>query len=149
MAPPVTRRGTKVRILQGNGATPTEVFAAYCALNAKSVNFQSQSNDFYVADCENPDAPSWRQIVKSGRSLSVSGSGTLNLNDLTRYQAAYNDDDTLNYRIELDASNSVQGGYWAAAFAVTSLEITGNDEDLIQVSISLESHGAVTWVDTP
>ncbi|PZO78439.1 MAG: hypothetical protein DI629_12115 [Mesorhizobium amorphae] len=145
MAKPVTRRGTKLRILQGNGGG-SETFTAYCALNAKTVRFQSQTNDFYVPDCDTPDAPAWREIVKSGRSMTVSGSGILNMTDLTRYQAAYNDDDVLNYRVELDGTNTVAGGHWSAPFAVTELEVTGNDEDLVQVSITLESNGAVVWV---
>lgn len=145
--PAHTRRGTKMRILQGNGATPTEVFDAYCALNAKEVNFQSQTNDFYVPDCDDPDAPAWREIVKSGRALTVSGSGSLDMRDLPRYQAAYDDDEPVHYRIELDASNLIEGGYWSAAFMLTNLQITGNDDQLVQVSITLESNGAVTWVD--
>lgn len=147
MAQPTTRRGTKLRVLQGDGAAPTEAFTAYCAINAKEVRFTTQTGEFYVPDCADPEAPTWRQIVKSGRAMTVTGSGTLAFEDLSRYQAAYNDDEALNYRVELDATNVAHGGHWAAKFAVTELSITGNDAELVQVSITLESDGAVTWVD--
>lgn len=146
MAQPTTRRGTKLRVLQGDGATPSEVFAAYCAINAKEVRFTSQTGEFYVPDCDDPEAPAWRQIVKSGRALTVTGSGTLNMADLERYQAAYDDDEAVNYRIELDVANATHGGHWAGGFALTEFGITGNDAELVQVSITLESNGPVTWV---
>jgi predicted secreted protein len=148
MAQPTTRRGTKLRVLQGDGATPTEAFTAYCAINAKEVRFTSQTGEFYVPDCADPDAPAWREIVKSGRAMTVTGSGTLAMEHLAEYQAAYDDDEAINYRVELDVANTAQGGYWAAAFALTELGITGNDADLVTVSITLESNGAVVWVPT-
>lgn len=147
MAQPTTRRGTKLGILQGDGATPTEVFTAYCALNAKEVKFTTQTGEFYVPDCANPEAPAWRQIVKSGRAMTVTGSGTLDMAARTKYQAAYDDDESINYRIELDPTNTTNGGHWAGAFTVTDLTITGNDAELITVSLTLESNGPVTWVD--
>jgi len=148
MAQPTTRRGTKLRVLQGDGATPSEAFTAYCAINAKELQFTSQTGEFYVPDCADPDAPAWRQIVKSGRALTVTGSGTLAMEHLADYQAAYDDDEPLNYRIELDVTNATHGGYWAGKFALTDFGVTGNDAELIQVSITLQSDGPVTWLPT-
>lgn len=56
MAKPVTVKGTKVRLLQGNGASP-EVFTSFCGLTAKSINFQTNTNETFIPDCDDPEAP--------------------------------------------------------------------------------------------
>lgn len=145
MAQPTTKRGTKVQILKGDGGGP-EVFSAFCALIAKSFNFQTNTNEFFVPDCADPDAPAWREVVKSGRFLSVSGSGTLAMEDLASYQASYDSDLSDNYQLALDTTDTTYGGHWAGAFMLTNLQIDGNDDGKVQVSISLESDGPVTWV---
>lgn len=146
MARPVTAKGTKLRIIQGNGATP-EVFTAFCALTAKGINFQSQSNDFFVPDCDNPDDPAWRQIAKSGLSATISGQGTLDLTGAApRYMAAFLDETSANYRVQINQALAVGGGYWEGAFMLTAYEVTGNDGELVTANITLESDGPVTWV---
>jgi len=145
MAKPVTVKGTKVRLLQGNGATP-EVFTAFCGLTAKSINFQTNTNETFVPDCDDPDAPQWRELTKSGRYVSISGSGLLNMGSLESFQAAYDEDETTAYRFEIAVPALQNGGYWTGQFMLTNFQITGNDGDLTQVEITLESSGEVTWV---
>lgn len=145
MARPKTAKGTKLRIMQGNGATP-EVFEAFCALTAKGINFQSQTNDFYVPDCDNPDDPAWREIAKAGLSATISGQGTLDLDANATYQAAFENENSSNYRVLINLSLAAGGGYWEGAFMLTTYEVTGNDGELVQANITLESDGPVSWV---
>ena len=145
MAKPVTVKGTKVRLLQGDGAEP-EVFSAFCGLTAKSINFQTNTNETFVPDCDNPDAPQWRELTKSGRYVSISGSGLLNMGSLDSFQAAYDADETATYRFEIAVPALQNGGYWIGQFMLTNFQVTGNDGDLTQVEITLESSGEVTWV---
>ena len=144
MAKPTTVKGTKVRLLQGNGAQP-EVFSAYCGLTAKSINFQTNTNETFVPDCDNPDAPQWRELSKSGRYVSISGSGLLNMASLESFQAAY-EDDTATDRFEIAVPALQRGGHWIGQFMLTNFQITGNDGELTNVEITLESSGEVTWV---
>lgn len=145
MAKPVTVKGTKVRLLQGNGATP-EVFTAFCGLTAKSINFQTNTNETFVPDCDDPDAPQWRELSKSGRYVSISGSGLLNMGSLEAFQAAYDEDETATYRFEIAVPALQFGGHWIGQFMLTNFQITGNDGELTNVEITLESSGEVTWV---
>jgi predicted secreted protein len=146
MAKPKTVKGTKVRLLQGDGATPTEAFTAFCGLTARSINFQTNTNETQVPDCDDPDAPQWRELAKSGRFVSVSGSGVLDMDALERYQEAYDSPDSVNYRIEIAVPALDNGGHWAGAFMVTNFTVTGNDGELAQVELTLESDGPVAWV---
>ena len=146
MAKPTTARGTKLRILMGDDSDPI-VYTAYCGLTAKTIRFQSQTNDFYVPDCDNPDDPAWREIVKSGRSVSIQGQGLLDTKDaLPRMQDAYNSDLPVPMKVELNIPALSGGGAWVGEFMCTQLEITGNDADLVQANITLESNGEIEWV---
>lgn len=147
MAVPTTALGTKFRVLLGDGGTPTELFTAFCGLTAKSINFQTNTNEFFVPDCDDPDAPAWREIAKSGRFVSIAGEGIMDFgNAFERYMAAYADPDPVNARIEIAIPAVDNGGYWEGAFLLTNFQVTGNDGEKITTSIALESDGAVTWV---
>lgn len=145
MAEPKTVKGTLVGILLGDGAT-AETFSAFCGINAKTINFQTNTNEEFIYDCANLDAPPWRKLTKSGRFLSVTGTGQLDSDVLSRYQAAYDDDDAVNAQISIDVPAVDGGGYWESAMMLTNLNITGNNGETTTVEISLESSGPVTWV---
>jgi predicted secreted protein len=145
MAEPKTVKGTLVGILLGDGATD-ETFAAFCGINAKTINFQTNTNEEFIYDCDNLDTPPWRRLTKSGRFLSVTGTGQLDSEALERYQEAYDDDDAVNAQIQIDVPAADGGGYWTAALMLTNFNITGNNGETTTVEISLESSGPVTWV---
>jgi hypothetical protein len=145
MAKPKTALGTKVRILFGDGQTP-ENFTAFCGLTAKSIAFATTTNDFLVPDCDDPDAPAWRELAKSGRSVEITGSGILATDTLARYQAAYDSPNAINARVELAVPALDGGGHWEGAFLLTAFTINGNDGDLTQVDLTMQSSGPVIWV---
>jgi hypothetical protein len=101
MARPTTIRGSKLLIKIGNGATP-EVFTAPCALNAKSFNRSASTNDFNVADCDDPDAPVWTERAKEALSAGITGSGTLAQESLDLWEDFYDNQDPQNVQIVLD-----------------------------------------------
>lgn len=144
MAQPNTVKGTKLRILFGEGGPV--VYTQLCALNAKGINFQTNTNQVFVPDCDNPDDPAWREITKSGRFASITGNGILDLtNGLAKFQSAFDNEDSIPLRVEIDIADTAGGGYWQGNFMLTQLNITGNDGELVQVAITLESDGAVTF----
>ncbi|MDF1625668.1 MAG: phage tail tube protein [Parvibaculaceae bacterium] len=146
MAQPKTMTGNKMTIALGDGATAEE-FNAFCGINAKTVNFQTNTNEDFVYDCDDTDSPPWRELTKSGRFVSITGSGQLDTSVLARYQEAYDSDEAVNAQVILDVLAANGGGYWEGAFMFTQFNITGNNGEKVQVEISLESDGAVTWVD--
>jgi len=53
-----------------------------------------------------------------------------------------------NVRVIMDLLGTP--GYFAGSFLLTSLEITGNQDDgKINVTVTLQSNGEITWVDAP
>lgn len=146
MADPKTVEGVLVGLLVGDGAT-SETFSAFCGINAKTINFQTNTNERFLYDCNTPTNVPWRKLTKSGRFVSISGTGELDSSVLDRYMEAYNSNDPVNAQFNIGVAALDGGGYWAGAFQFTNLEIVGTNGDLTTVSISLESSGAVTWTD--
>ncbi|MCX5478451.1 phage tail tube protein [Kaistia geumhonensis] len=140
MAKPTTLRGSKLLVKIGDGGSP-EVFTAPCALTTKSFGRSAGVNEFNVADCDDPDAPIWTERVKSALSSTISGSGTLAQESLDLYEAAYSDQDSRNVQVTIDYS--VGPRTYEGKYHLTTLNITGEQDGLIQVEIELQSDGAV------
>ena len=146
MADPKTVEGVLVGLLVGDGAT-SETFSAFCGINAKTINFQTNTNERFLYDCNTPTNVPWRKLTKSGRFVSISGTGELDSSVLDRYMEAYNSNDPVNAQFNIGVAALDGGGYFAAAMMFTNLEIVATNGELVTVSISLESSGAVTWTD--
>lgn len=143
MARPTTIRGTKLLIKLGDGASP-EVFTQPCGLSTKNFNRTASTNDFNVADCDDPDAPIWTERVKSALSSTITGNGVLAKEALDDYEAFLDDQDPRNVQITLDyrvGPRTYQGPY-----LLTTLNITGEQDGLVQVELELQSSGPVVQV---
>lgn len=143
MARPTTLRGSKLLVKIGDGAVP-EVFTAPCALTTKSFSRSTSANEFNVADCTDPDAPVWTERVKSALSSTISGSGTLAKESLALYEAFLAQVDSRNIQVVIDFAvgpKTYQGKYH-----MTTLNITGEQDGLIQVELEFQSDGAITAI---
>lgn len=145
MATPKVARGTKVKILLGDGATP-EVFAAFCGLTAESIAFATETNNFAVPDCDNPDDPTWQELAKASRNVAITGSGVLDTPTLSRYVDAYNSPDPVNTKVMLDVPAIDGGGEFQGKFMLTGFTMTGNQGALVTIDMTLASSGEVLWV---
>lgn len=143
MARPTTLRGSKMLIQIGDGASP-EVFTAPCALASKGFNRTAATNDFNVADCDDPDEPTWTERVKGALSAGISGSGTLAKESLDLYEEMYASRDSRNIRVVIDYA--VGPRTYQGRFHLTNFNLTGDDDGLIQVEIELSSDGEVATV---
>ena len=147
MAPVSTMSGTKLVVQLGDGGGP-EVFAADCMINTeRGIAFSSDTNDFIVPDCDNPDDPAWKEVVKDGLSASITGSGLLHTVNTEAWFDWFKGSATKNCRVLVNVLAAAGGGYWAGAFHLTSFEVTGTRGDKAQVSVTMVSSGAVTWTD--
>ena len=147
MADPKVVEGVLVGLLVGDGGTPTEAFTAFCGINAKTIAFTTNTNEQFLYDCTTPTNVPWRKLTKSGRSVSISGTGQLDSSVLDRYMTAYNSNNAVNAHYSIGVAALDGGGYWGGAFMFTNLEIVGTNGEMTTVSISLESSGAITWTD--
>jgi hypothetical protein len=140
MAYPTVLRGTKLLIKLGDGGSP-EVFTAPCALATKAFNRSSTANEFNVADCANPDAPVWTNRVKSALSSTITGTGSLAKESLDMYESFLAQVDPKNCQITLDYSVGPRN--YQGAYLMTTFNITGEQDGLIQAEIELQSSGQI------
>lgn len=140
MARPTTLRGSKLLIKIGDGASP-EVFVGPCALTTKSFNRSASMNEFNIADCNDPDAPIWTERVKSALTASLSGSGTLAKESLDLYEEAFADQDSRNVQVTIDYA--VGPRTYVGRYHLATLNITGEQDGLIQVEMEWQSDGPV------
>lgn len=147
MAVVKTMNGTKLLVQIGDGAE-SEVFAADCLINAeRGIQFSSDTNEFVVPDCTNPDDPAWKETTKDGLSATITGGGMLHTASVETWFDWFRDADTKNIRIKVDVSAANGGGYWAGAFHLTGFEVSGNRNEKATVSVNLISSGIITWTD--
>lgn len=141
MVTPTTLTGTQLYIKIGNGASP-EVFAHPCLINAeRGITFRSNSNDIIVPDCTNPDDPAWRQIVKDALSAGVTGAGILDnvLATIQSYTTWWKGDTAKNIQVWLGTI-----GYWEFPAKLTEWQITGERNNKIMTTLSIESDDIVS-----
>jgi predicted secreted protein len=146
MTQPTTLKGTQLFIKIGDGGDP-ESFAHHCLINAdRGITFRSNTNDVVVPDCDNPDDPAWRELVKDALSVGVTGAGTLDnkLTTIQTYTTWVTSDDAKNLQVWLGTV-----GYWSGAFKLTEFAITGARGNKAQVSLTLESDGVVSDFTAP
>lgn len=147
MARPTTLKGSKVIILLGDGATPTEVFTAPCALTTKSINFSATTNDQNVPDCDDPDAPTVTERVVAALSAAVTGNGTLAMESFDEWRDWFDSGAAKNIQVKVDATAANNGGYWSMSALLTTFNVGGNQGELATIEVGIVNAGAWTWTD--
>lgn len=148
MAQPDIIRGTYFSLMLGDGATPTEVFAALCGITTRSFQSQTNTSDVFTRDCADPENVPVRRLITTGKQWSLTGSGQLNRANLADIQAA-DDGNPHNWRFLFTepTDDEVFQGYYAGAGIMTNLEITGGDEEFATISITIESDGQWSFTE--
>jgi predicted secreted protein len=145
MAKPTTLPFSKLLILIGDGASP-ETFAAPCGLTSKSFDLSATSNGIEVPDCDDPDAPAWTERVVKALSGTVSGSGILAAESFPIWQDWALGGQTKNARVQLDNAGL---GYYSGAFILSKFSLKASLGDKVQVDVTLESDGQITFTTVP
>lgn len=150
MAKPITSRSSQFMIKLGDGGSP-EVFEAPCGLNTKGINFTKEMNDVAVPDCDDPDAPAWAERAVTVMSAEISGEGILAMGDLDTWIEFNESTISRNAQIvlDVDAPNASLGGMWTGKFLMSGFNVTAEQGNKVQVSVSMQSDGQVTWVPNP
>lgn len=146
MAQPDILPGTYFSLMLGDGATPTENFTALCGITTRKFTSTTNVNERFTRDCNDPTDVPVRRLITSGKQWSLSGEGVLNRANLATIQAA---DDGLvhnwRYVFTEPADDLVFQGYYFGGGIMTSLEITGGDDEIATIAISIESDGQWDW----
>jgi hypothetical protein len=145
MAQPDLVRGTYFSLMLGDGAGP-ETFAALCGVKTKTFTHKRNTNDQYTRDCANPEDVPIRRLIVTGEAWTLTGAGVLDRNSLPTLQAA-DDNQPHNWRFLFTepSDDLVFQGYYGGPGIMTSLEITGDDENFANISFTIESDGQWPW----
>lgn len=134
------QKGDGVLIKHGNQATP-EVFTAVAGIRTTSIQFNTEQVDITSAD----DTSKWRQLLAGAgiMSLTISGSGVWKADAaaLAARTRAMNANQYLdNWQIVMPGLGTFSG-----AFQVSGLKFDGGFKGEVQIDITLESAGDITF----
>src|SRR4051812_21297671 len=145
MAKPTTINASKMLIKLGDGATPTEVFAAACGMTTKGINFTKDTNEVNVPDCDDPDAPAWKERAVIAMSAEISENGILDMGSLDMWQGLLESGVSGNVQVWLDVPVTDHGGHWDGKFLLTAFNVTAEQGNKVQAAITMQSDGPVIW----
>ena len=137
MAKPTTFRFGELLIEVGDGASP-EVFTAPCGLTSKGFNGTADTSDTSVPDCDDPDAPAWKERAVTALSRDISGDGVLASEYKVTWDTWFSSGLTKNVRI------TIGGLVWTGAYLLSGFNITGALGEKLKVSVSMQSDGEIT-----
>lgn len=145
MARPTTLRFGAGTFWIGDGADP-EVFTKVCGFNSVELTTDKSTNDTTVADCDDPDAPTWTEKDVVSLSWSMSFSGVMAVESLDTVETAVMSSVSTNVRLELAGAGTGAGKtirrYAGAAHLKNS--ITGQRGEKYQVKVDGEGDGELT-----
>ncbi|CAM5512997.1 phage tail tube protein [Sphingobium scionense] len=144
-------KSTRVYIAMGDGATPTEVFAPMCGINTKGFQQTRATNDTVDWDCADPDASPITVRDIGAKDWTITGSGLLHRSLLADLQAAFDSGNPTNFRFVFDepTGSEVIDGFYAGPGIVTDFNITGNNGEYVNISITISGAGPVAFVTNP
>lgn len=144
MAQATTLPFSGVKVMLESTTTPG-TYVAPCGLTERSITLTKETNDVNTPDCTNEDAASWIERTVASKSVTISGEGVLARESLPRWQAAWEDDDGFNARVEIAGTALQGGGHYTGKFHLTSYEIGATKGERVTVSVELASDGAVPF----
>ncbi|WP_377299723.1 phage tail tube protein [Rhizobium sp. SGZ-381] len=145
MAPPVTARFGKFRVLLGNDADPI-VYAAPCGFTSKSLTLGKSLSEVSLPDCADPDAPIVLGRDVESITASISGQGVLAAAAVPTWLDAYESTDSVPVKVEIEFSSGTVT--WTGAMHIETIEIGAEQGGRVTLSISMQSDGALVRTDT-
>lgn len=125
-------------------------YVAPCGFTQKALNFQTESSDTNVPDCDDPEAPAWKERAISALSAQVTGAGVLALDSYSFWRAWFLAAESRNIRVLFDDTGANGGGYYQGAAILTNIGHSTqlqSDGNKAQSQVTLDSDGEWTWED--
>ncbi|MBP2459587.1 MULTISPECIES: phage tail tube protein [unclassified Rhizobium] len=145
MAPPVTARFGKFRVLLGNAASPI-AYAAPCGFTSKSLSLGKSLAEVIIPDCDDPDKPSATGRDVESTTASIDGEGVLAASAVTTWLDAYESVDSIPVKVEVEFSSGIVT--WTGYMHVETLEIGAEQGGRVTINVSLQSDGELVRTDT-
>lgn len=146
MARPVTVKFGKLFVRLSDGASPP-AFAPPCGFTSKAFNRSKTLNSVTIPNCDDPDAPAWEARDVQSMSGTITGSGVLIKAAVPVWERALESTDSIECEVELEYPD---GGsdFYTGRFHLESFEITGAQGERVNVSVTMQSDGAITYERT-
>lgn len=144
MAKPKKYTGEKLLVQIGDGADP-EVFAHDCLINTeRGVEYQTQTQEEYLPDCDNLDAIPDRTVEITGKGVVITGSGVMHSSSWDMWFDWWNSGEAKTVKVKENILAADGGGTETGSYKLTALSRTGAYKQNVTVSLTLTSDGAVT-----
>ncbi|MES2904630.1 MAG: phage tail tube protein [Pseudomonadota bacterium] len=131
----------------GDGATPSETFAAICGIEGVSISRVANTQDRARRDCATPGKPAVRRSRTVSKQMDVSGNGAVDKANIAAFDAALGI--VKNYKVELYKYDGTDAGTlmgtFAAAFNLTAANMNLDSNGDSNGEINLASDGTWTW----
>lgn len=131
-------------ILIGDGATPTEGFAASCLVNSsKGISLTANLAEDEVPDCDNPGNPA--QVFRNAQSisLSISGAGKVHRDDVLAYQQWLASGASKNAKVRIGVIDEAGASEISCALKLSDFSVNAQfpGDTAAECDITLVSHG--------
>lgn len=146
MSRPETIKFGKFFVRLSDGAAPA-VFTAPCGFTSKSFTRNKTLNETQVPDCEDPDAPAWVERDVQSMAATISGSGVLAKAAIPVWEAALASTDSIATEVEFVYADETSD-FYQGRFHIESFEVNGSLGERVQVSVTMQSDGEITYERT-
>lgn len=146
MAPPVTARFGKFRVLLGDGADPI-VYTAPCGFTSKSLTLTKELTDVNLPDCDDPDAVAWVGRDASSLSASVSGEGVMASQSVETWLDAFENVESIPVKIEVEFPAKTIT--WTGLMHISTFTAGAEQGGRATANVEMQSDGELVRTVTP
>lgn len=131
-------------IEMGNGSSP-EVFTILCGIRTQGITAQTNTTDDFLKDCVDPEAVPVRFVIPTGKQWDLSGSGVVNLDNLTNILNAQGVSKNFRYTLGVGTGQTGTEVVMAGPAMITNVQIGGSEDNFASLDISIASDGEWTY----
>lgn len=136
-------------LMLGDGATPSELFAAPCGFESLTLTVNIETNTTNLPDCDDPDLPAWLVSDEVSKQMVVAGNGTLDTDSMQLWREWLLAGGEKNVRWVTSGTAANGGGYFSAPAILTTFEESGERGQRWQSSIAVTLNGKPVWTPAP
>lgn len=134
-------------VLLGDGATPTEAFAAPCAFNNRALNRNKNLNENVIPDCDDEDEPSWIERDIVSMSWGISGDGIIDEGSVADWDDFFEQGTSKNVKVIL--SKSTGAVTYTGKAHLTTLNYAAGRGERLTFTVEMAGDGRLLSTDTP
>ena len=128
-------------VMLGDGATPTELFAAPCGTTELTLDVNIETNTTNVPDCTDPDLPAWLVSDEVSKQMVITLSGTLDRDAKIMWEEWLMEGGEKNVRWVTTGTAAEGGGYYQAPGILSQFQYQGQRGQRWQFNIGITLNG--------